>query len=167
MITVTRHIDISCGHRLTGHPGKCANLHGHNYRISVTFSGPLNEDGMVVDFGDIKLYFDHWLKSNWDHRFLIWDRDPDYGLLKDIDPSGVVGVPFNPTAEAMAHYLMQNWDILLDDMRRDEKYCNEVQLTDVEVQETEKCSAFADGRHIATTAGFDKPVVTSSVRKKL
>lgn len=140
MITVTRYKDISCGHRITGHPGKCSNLHGHNYRIFMTFEGPLNEDGIVVDFGDIKLYFDWWLESNWDHRFLIWDEDPQYGLLKEIDHM-VVGVPFNPTAESMAHYLLTTWTSLLHSMIQDENYSNRVQLTNVKIQETEKCSA--------------------------
>lgn len=142
MNTVTRYKDISCGHRITGHPGKCANLHGHNYRIFMTFSGRINEDGMVVDFGDIKLYFDHWLEQNWDHRFLIWEKDPDYDELKRIDNT-VLGVPFNPTAELMARYLFDNFEFDMQCLIEDEGYNNKLELIEVKVQETEKCWAVA------------------------
>ncbi len=34
--------------------GNCEQLHGHNYTVDVIISGPLNEDGMVVDFSKVK-----------------------------------------------------------------------------------------------------------------
>ncbi|MGY5872044.1 MAG: 6-pyruvoyl tetrahydropterin synthase family protein [Candidatus Thorarchaeota archaeon] len=34
--------------------GNCEKLHGHNYTLDVFITGPLNEDGMVVDFGEVK-----------------------------------------------------------------------------------------------------------------
>jgi len=34
--------------------GDCENLHGHNYTLEVIITGPLNEDGMVVDFSEVK-----------------------------------------------------------------------------------------------------------------
>lgn len=142
MTSVTRCKHISCGHRITGHPGKCSNLHGHNYVISVTIEGPVDTNGIVVDFGDIKLYFDWWLDQNWDHRFLIYDQDPDYPTLELVDHT-VLGVPFNPTAEGMAEYLLSTWQPLLAEMKRAELYCAEVKLVSVTVQETEKCSATA------------------------
>lgn len=30
------------------------NLHGHNYTLSIKLTGPLNEDGMVYDFREVK-----------------------------------------------------------------------------------------------------------------
>jgi 6-pyruvoyltetrahydropterin/6-carboxytetrahydropterin synthase len=32
----------------------CETLHGHNYFVDITISGPLDSDGMVLDFRDIK-----------------------------------------------------------------------------------------------------------------
>jgi 6-pyruvoyltetrahydropterin/6-carboxytetrahydropterin synthase len=32
----------------------CENLHGHNYFVEITISGPLDSDGMVMDFKEIK-----------------------------------------------------------------------------------------------------------------
>ena len=34
--------------------GDCEQLHGHNYTVDVIITGPLNEDGMVVDFSEVK-----------------------------------------------------------------------------------------------------------------
>ena len=34
--------------------GDCEQLHGHNYTLDVIITGPLNEDGMVIDFGEVK-----------------------------------------------------------------------------------------------------------------
>src|SRR5262245_48627410 len=61
------------GHRIVGHKGKCARLHGHTYKIEITCIGSLDSTspGFVVDFGDLKS-----LVNEWDHRFLVWDQDP-------------------------------------------------------------------------------------------
>lgn len=34
--------------------GDIENLHGHNYMLSVEVTGPLNDDGMVIDFRNVK-----------------------------------------------------------------------------------------------------------------
>src|SRR5690606_40371968 len=55
MILAERYHDISCGHRVVGHEGKCRFLHGHNYRIHFTVAADqLDEIGRVVDFSVIK-----------------------------------------------------------------------------------------------------------------
>ncbi len=34
--------------------GDCERLHGHNYTLEVFITGPLNDDGMLVDFSEVK-----------------------------------------------------------------------------------------------------------------
>ncbi|MFW9787958.1 MAG: 6-pyruvoyl tetrahydropterin synthase family protein [Candidatus Thorarchaeota archaeon] len=34
--------------------GDIENLHGHNYSLKIRLTGPLNEDGMVYDFREVK-----------------------------------------------------------------------------------------------------------------
>jgi len=50
--------------------GDCEKLHGHNYAVDVTMTGPLNEDGMVIDFGEVK---DKIVKicKNLDHKVML------------------------------------------------------------------------------------------------
>jgi len=55
MFTVKKTLTISSAHYLPEYPGKCRRLHGHNWRITATCqSKELDEQGMVVDFAEIK-----------------------------------------------------------------------------------------------------------------
>lgn len=132
-IRATRYHDISCGHRVYGHEGACANLHGHNYRIHFHCEAmSLDSLGRVIDFSIIKSRLCMWLEDHWDHRFLMWDHDPMLPALKDLDPT-VVAVPFNPTAENMGAHL-------LDIVAPAELADTGVALTRVFIEETRKCS---------------------------
>jgi 6-pyruvoyltetrahydropterin/6-carboxytetrahydropterin synthase len=55
MYELTVEMSFSAAHCIPEHPGKCARLHGHSYRALITVAGErLNEQGMLVDFGDLK-----------------------------------------------------------------------------------------------------------------
>jgi 6-pyruvoyltetrahydropterin/6-carboxytetrahydropterin synthase len=134
-IKATRYHDFSTGHRVYQHESKCAHLHGHNYRITFTVEAPqLDAIGRVMDFSVIKDLLCEWLEENWDHKFLIWEKDPWCTVLKDTDPEGTVIVPFNPTAENMGLYL-------LDVIGPQQLMGTGVELIKLVVEETRKCSA--------------------------
>lgn len=129
-----RYHDISTGHRVYQHESKCAHLHGHNYRVHFSVESPeLDKIGRVMDFSVIKSHLCMWLEDEWDHKFLVWENDPWSKILKETDPEGVVIVPFNPTAENMAQYLVE-----VVGPRR--LAGTGVTLTHVEIEETRKCS---------------------------
>lgn len=142
--TVERYHDISCGHRVHGHEGKCALLHGHNYRVFFTCTADaLDGVGRVIDFSVIKSRLCQWLEDNWDHRFLAWIDDTllmglydplQRGLTRDMFVASVVWVPFNPTAENMAAHLLNAVGpaVLMG---------TGAKLVAVRVEETRKCSA--------------------------
>lgn len=147
MITATRYHDFSCGHRVAGHESKCALLHGHNYRIHFTLRGELDTVGRVLDFSVIKVICD-WLEENWDHRLLIWEQDetvkkmcagPSHDAYSDgywLLLNSIVWVPFNPTAENMAKYLLE---VVGPELFKS----TGTQVIQVVVEETRKCSASA------------------------
>lgn len=154
MITATRHHDFSCGHRVHGHESKCANLHGHNYRIHFTLAPrnlKLDEVGRVLDFSVIKSHLCDWLEREWDHRFIAWEEDPVMKRLvtsrrpKNGDEAGydwtiidsIVFVPFNPTAENMAGHLLR----VVGPAQLER---TSTELIRVTVDETRKCSATAE-----------------------
>lgn len=133
--TVTRYHDICTGHRVHNHESKCAHLHGHNYRIHFTIDADhLDQVGRVIDFSVIKSKLCEWLETYWDHKFLIWSQDPMAAKLGALDPKGVVLVPFNPTAENMAEYLVEA-------IGPNELRGTGVRLVFVRIEETAKCSA--------------------------
>jgi len=129
----SRHHDISTGHRVHGHEGKCRHLHGHNYRILfLCEETQLDEVGRVVDFSVIKSELCMWIEDHWDHRFLVWQDDPLASSLVELDPAVVV-VPFNPTAENMAAHLV-------DVIGPQQLQGRGVVLRRVQIEETAKCS---------------------------
>lgn len=135
MITATRYHDISCGHRVVGHESKCAHIHGHNYRIIFRCTtNELDSVGRVIDFSDIKKKLCFWLEDNWDHKFLVWEQDPLLGKLLAVDVNGIIKVPFNPTAENIAKFLVEQ----LGPKRLEH---TGVVLRSCTIEETRKCSA--------------------------
>lgn len=134
MHSIVRYHDFSAGHRVCGHEGKCQHLHGHNYRIHFTcVADTLDELGRVIDFSQIKALLCEWLETHWDHRMLIWENDPLKAQLLAIDTSVVV-LPFNPTAELMAQYLVETLGPV-------QLAGTGIRLLKVQVDETRKCSA--------------------------
>ena len=136
IITATRFHDFCCGHRVFGHESKCAHLHGHNYRVHFTVqAAALDDVGRVLDFSVINSKLCHWLEHQWDHKFLLYTEDPWLPALQAVDPT-VRPVPFNPTAENLAHHLLH----VVGPLQLAGTGCELVQVV---VEETRKCSATA------------------------
>jgi 6-pyruvoyltetrahydropterin/6-carboxytetrahydropterin synthase len=134
MITANRYHDISCGHRVVGHEGKCRHLHGHNYRVHfVCAANGLDSVGRVIDFSVIKAKLCMWLEDEWDHKMLLWREDPMLPELRQLDPT-VVELPFNPTAENLALHLVNE---IAPTMLQG----TGVRCIKCVVEETRKCSA--------------------------
>ncbi|GAA4519731.1 MULTISPECIES: 6-pyruvoyl trahydropterin synthase family protein [Sphingobacterium] len=135
MITAERYHDISCGHRVVGHEGKCRFLHGHNYRIHFEIQAEsLDTVGRVIDFSVIKEKLCMWLEEHYDHKFLIWQEDPLLKDLQKIADESLVIVPYNPTAENIAKYLVE----VIGPQQLKDTACR---LIRCKVEETQKCSA--------------------------
>jgi 6-pyruvoyltetrahydropterin/6-carboxytetrahydropterin synthase len=81
---VTRAFSFEAAHQLDWHSGACKNLHGHSYRLEVTVSGALDDNGIVIDFADLSEVVQRDVIDVFDHTY-----------LNDLLP--------NPTAELIAH----------------------------------------------------------------
>jgi len=164
MHKVHRYHDICAGHRVVGHEGKCRHLHGHNYRVHFTCVmdtanqskelgrvSKLDNIGRVIDFSVVKEKLCMWLEEEWDHKFLYWEED---SLIRTLslfmnDPDreipwgnkdgthfqeSLVRLPFNPTAENLAQYLV-------DIIGPQQLAGTGVKLVEVLIEETAKCHA--------------------------
>ena len=67
---VTRSFSFDSAHELPWHSGKCRRLHGHTYRLEVSVEGPLDENGVVVDFDDLAKVVRREVVERFDHQFL-------------------------------------------------------------------------------------------------
>jgi len=104
---VTRELDFCYGHRLVGHPGKCAHLHGHNARVLLTLgTEELDPFGMVADFHAIREQVGAWLDSDLDHRMILHRDDPAVPALRDLGEP-VVLLDVQPTAENLARLVFE------------------------------------------------------------
>lgn len=153
--TVTRQFRFEAAHRLLGHKGKCARLHGHSYVATVVLSGRgLDEHGMLVDFGDMKDTIGKWIDKNWDHSTILSNKDPL--LYTDTSNEELFGHnPYamgdkNPTAENMAEELVR----VVNALMKGGGFL-EINLQSVTIRETESCSATISMDPIERTEGWN------------
>jgi len=112
-LSLIRRLSFCAGHRLFGHEGRCAFLHGHNYRVEVEVEAQgggteVDEIGRVVDFAVIKQRLLGWLDEHWDHACILWEEDAvALAAVRQIEPTKFFRLPWNPTAENMARYLLE------------------------------------------------------------
>jgi 6-pyruvoyltetrahydropterin/6-carboxytetrahydropterin synthase len=107
MFRVTQELRFCYGHRLLGHPGKCARLHGHNARVFVVLRADrVNANGMVIDFDAVEQRARGYLDEALDHRMLLQQGDPVCAALAGIgEPFVTLEVP--PTAENLAKLIYE------------------------------------------------------------
>ncbi len=87
MYEVIKRLEISAAHKLSlDYESKCSNFHGHNWIVTVYLkSETLNANGMIMDFTEIKKK----ISDKLDHK-----------VINDV-------VDFNPTAENMARFILE------------------------------------------------------------
>lgn len=85
--TVLKQVRFCYGHRVPNHKSKCRNVHGHEALLEVLVEGPLvhkagaSDEGMVLDFGDIKRAMEERIVAPLDHRFIMWEKDEELRQL--------------------------------------------------------------------------------------
>lgn len=120
--TVSKEIEFDAGHRVPDHGSKCRSPHGHRYRVRVTCSGDVVDEagaadnGMVVDFGDLKRWMTELLHDPLDHAMIVYREDVDLldavafpghrpeGRIEGRHGWAVYLFPYVPTAENIARW---------------------------------------------------------------
>jgi 6-pyruvoyltetrahydropterin/6-carboxytetrahydropterin synthase len=145
-VSCTRRLHFCAGHRVMNHEGKCASPHGHNYVIFITAeAAELDSLGRIIDFSVLKERVGTWIDENWDHTFLVYEKDKEMIVAMSHAPKAKDPFicPFNPTAENIAKYLL---NVVGPNVLGD----TGVTVTKVLVHETENCFAEASYRHKST-----------------
>lgn len=135
---ITTRLEFDAGHRIPSHKSQCRNLHGHRYAIEITLSGEIihsegiSEDGMVMDFSDVKAIARSAVVDKWDHAFLVYKGDTAVlDFLNGLPDHKTVVMDCVPTAENMAAEAFR----MLDRCYRD-SYGNHLRLERVRLYET-------------------------------
>jgi 6-pyruvoyltetrahydropterin/6-carboxytetrahydropterin synthase len=108
-IRITKQFNFETGHALYGYDGKCRNVHGHSYKLSVTVIGtPITDTahvklGMVIDFGDLKKIVKEEIVNKFDHATVFNKNTPHVELAKELTDRGhnVILADYQPTSENM------------------------------------------------------------------
>ena len=136
--TISKQFRWEMGHRLPMHKGLCRNIHGHSYEAHVILSGELDEQGMVMDYFDMKGLIQSKV-DELDHAFLC-DRSDTVVLdfLIEHKLKHVV-VDFPTTAENIARMLCDHVVSMLQTGHR-------LDAVKIRVFETEKTYAEVEQR---------------------
>lgn len=67
---ISRKFTFDAAHHLTKYYGKCERPHGHTYALKITLEGPVQKNGMVVDFALVKKIVEKEVLSKLDHHDL-------------------------------------------------------------------------------------------------
>ncbi len=108
-IRITKQFNFETGHALYGYDGKCKNVHGHSYKLSVTVVGsPITDTshvkyGMVIDFSDLKKIVTEEIVDIFDHATVFNKNTPHVELARELEKRGhhVILVDYQPTSEMM------------------------------------------------------------------
>ena len=108
-IRITKQFSFETGHALYGYDGKCKNVHGHSYKLSVTVIGsPITDRsnvkfGMVIDFSDLKKIGKEEIVDQFDHATVFNETTPHIELANELKNRGhhVILVDYQPTSENM------------------------------------------------------------------
>ena len=135
---ITRRLEFDAGHRIPNHNSQCKHLHGHRYTIEITLSGEVittegvSEQGMVMDFSDVKRIAKERVVDLWDHAFLVYRGDKAVlEFLNTLPDHKTVVLEVVPTAENLAKVA---FDLLLHAYR--DTYGNHLKLERVRLYET-------------------------------
>lgn len=140
-IRITKQFSFETGHALFGYDGKCKNVHGHSYKLSVTVIGnPITDNsnvkfGMVIDFTDLKKIVKEEIVDQFDHATVFNKNTPHIELANELKSRGhdVILVEYQPTSENM----------VIDFAKRiQDRLPKTIELHSLKLQETE--TSFAE-----------------------
>lgn len=118
---IVKKFKFDAAHNLVSYKGKCENLHGHTYLLVVVIEGYPDNEGMIMDFVELKNIVNEEIISILDHSYI----------------NEIIS---QPTAENIAIWI---WDRLEEKIRREN-----CRLYEIQVWETEESGVIYRGEKI-------------------
>ena len=143
ILTITRKLEFDAGHRIPDHNSQCRNLHGHRYTLEITLTGQVidhdgqSDNGMIMDFSDVKALARNNLVDLWDHAFLVYDKDVKVkDFLQSLPDHKTVVLNRVPTVENLAQIAFDTLKTVYQD-----RYATGLSLSKIKLFETPNCWA--------------------------
>lgn len=138
MGTITRVFKFDAAHRVMNERFKCFNLHGHTFKVEVTFRydkiGPL---GYAIDFKEVKRIIGDYIDQRLDHSCILNPQDTALANLCYAEgwKLYIMGLgndgDYNPSAENLASELFYTFSVLMSK--------DDLKVLSVKLYETENC----------------------------
>jgi 6-pyruvoyltetrahydropterin/6-carboxytetrahydropterin synthase len=95
-VAIYKEVQIDASHRLLHYKGKCANLHGHRWKVEVWIRGePDATTQILIDYNLIKLTI-----AKYDHQIILNRDDPMVSCIEKFQH--VITTNGDPTSELLA-----------------------------------------------------------------
>jgi 6-pyruvoyltetrahydropterin/6-carboxytetrahydropterin synthase len=101
-VGIYKEVQIDTSHRLLHYEGKCANLHGHRWKVEIWIEGePDPVTKILIDYSMIKKIVDKY-----DHQIILNKEDPMVPRIEEFHQ--VITTPGDPTSELMASIIRED-----------------------------------------------------------
>ncbi|MCK9631106.1 MAG: 6-carboxytetrahydropterin synthase [Methanoregula sp.] len=101
-VGIYKEVQIDTSHRLLHYKGKCANLHGHRWKVEVWMEGePDPATQILIDYTLIKQVI-----GKYDHQIILNQDDPMVPCIRKFNP--VITTPGDPTSELIASIIRED-----------------------------------------------------------
>jgi 6-pyruvoyltetrahydropterin/6-carboxytetrahydropterin synthase len=95
-VAIYKEVQFDASHRLLHYNGKCANLHGHRWKVEVWVEGePDATTGILIDYNVIREIIEKF-----DHQILLNAADPMAACIEKFQR--VITTTGDPTSELLA-----------------------------------------------------------------
>jgi 6-pyruvoyltetrahydropterin/6-carboxytetrahydropterin synthase len=104
---IAKTFEVEYGHRLSKHPEKCRQPHGHSLRIEVVARGrELDDHDMVCDYKALKLVVAE-LVDRLDHAMALNTEDPFRASFEEVGDRVLLFSGEDPTTEVLTRWLYE------------------------------------------------------------
>lgn len=139
MYKVRKLFRVPVGHRLSKHKSLCKYFHGHNLKIEVGIkSETLNENDMVIDFGDLKPIVEKLIIRKLDHGMVMNINDPQLESIRGTGCTKLTVLSCDPTAESLCKYIFESIDGYIEGYFKSE---NKIKMDFVRIWENDNSMA--------------------------
>lgn len=105
-VKIAKEFHWEMAHRLPYHTGGCQNIHGHSYVLWVEIEGQPLENGMLLDYAEIKKIVKPMI-DNLDHGFMCSHDDVSTIEFLKKHQFKMIVVEFYTTAENLCYYFAE------------------------------------------------------------